>query len=335
MCKSIFAFLMCILMGLGLMGCQEAKESGYSEIDLEKKQLLEIFDVSSGQSIGIITDNQKIYEIIENEMIPQWEYLDELPVGSQKLYTFKSYEVVTDPIFLKNDMPWITIFNTDLYEVDDNYYIVAQSLDEDSDAATTIAKIPDSVGTYLQELTKENLDTSLDKSEIMRGWNAGAPQEKITDTHLAKTEHFDEKDRQINNSEDEYPYADIGEFDYDGVVKASKEQKIEVLSANDNSVILTITDINVIVDFLNHEQMPKWKIVDKLPTDAQPLRYFVRYALPRKTTEMELKEQSRLCLYKYDDSYYIESIIDQANSVYDKEIFLIPKDAGDYLSTLQ
>lgn len=334
MCKSMLAFLICLLMAFGLMGCQEAKELGYSEIDLEKKQLLELFDIND-QSIGIITDNQRIYEIIEKEMIPQWEYLDELPTGSQKLCTFKSYEVVTDPSFLKNDKPWITIFKTDLYEADDSYFVVGQSLDEGSDTDMTIAMIPDSAGTYLHQLTKENLDAFLDKSEVIREWNVGTPQEKMRDTQLATTEHSEEEDRQTDDNEGEYPYADIGEFDYAGVVKVSKKQRIEVRSANDNSVILTITDINVIVDFLNYVQMPKWKLVDKLPSDAQPLRYVVRYALPRKTTETGLEEQSRLCLYKNDNSYYIESIIDQTNSIYDKEIFLIPNDAGEYLSTLQ
>lgn len=346
MCKSTLTFLICILIVFGITGCQEANsetlikndaeatELVQPNIDLEKKQLLEVFDSSSVQSLGIITDNKKLYEIIENEMIPQWEYLNELPSGSQKLCTFKSYEVVTEPIFLKDEKPWITIFKMDLYRADNNYFVVGQSLDEGSDIDITIARIPDSAGAYLQQLTKEKFDASLDKSEVIKKWNAGTPQEKISDTQLEKTENADEKDRQIENHEFEYPYHDIGAFDYDGVVKASEKQKIEVVSANDNSVVLTITDLNDIVDFLNHEQMPKWRIVDKLPSDAQPLRYFVRYALPRKTTDTELIEQSRLCLYKNADSYYIETIMDYPNSFYDKEICLIPDDAGEYLATL-
>lgn len=179
-------------MAFGMAGCQatnnsssikndaETKELGDQNIDLEKKQLLEVFDVSNNQYVGMITDNQKIYEIIKNERIPQWEYLDELPAGSQKRCTFKSYEVVTDPIFLKDEKPWITIFKMDLYRADNRYFVVGQSLDKGSDTDMTIAMIPDSAGAYLQQLTNEKLDTSLDKSEVMKAWNAGTPQEKIS-----------------------------------------------------------------------------------------------------------------------------------------------------------
>lgn len=344
MYRMIVLACMCVFLAFSITGCDgkaeenaAVEQSGSENSNLEKHQLMEIIDASTEESVGVITDNNKIYEIIEHEMIEQWEYLEKLPDDSQKLWTFKSYEVVTELTYLKDKKPWVTVSQMDLYMAENSCFIVEQSLDRDSDTEVVIAKIPDSAKEYLLELTQNNGNISSAKDELIKQWGIGSPNEKVP-LDAASIE----VDSSMESSEDEenlYPYSDIGEFDYEGVEKASKKQKVEIIDVADAKILATLTDLNKIVDFLNGQQMAKWKRIQQLPSDAKPLCDLVRYAPERKTTNQNLVEQSRLCLYQNSDGYYIKDITALPNdiSVQDPsiKIFEIPKEAGDYLISLK
>nr|WP_304056623.1 hypothetical protein [Enterocloster clostridioformis] len=121
---------------------------------------------------------------------------------------------------------------------------------------------------------------------------------------------------------------------YDGVASASKEQKIEIVSAVDNT-ITQITDLHEITEFLKQEEMYNWIIVENIPEDSKPILSIVRYALERKNLNPQLKEQSRDLLYQAEDVYYIE---DRSEYLYTDmpnyelpRYYEIPSNVGKYL----
>lgn len=121
---------------------------------------------------------------------------------------------------------------------------------------------------------------------------------------------------------------------YEGVASVSKDQKIEIISATDNTII-QIIDLHEITDFLNHEEMYNWRIVESVPDNSKPILSIARYALERKTTNPQLKEQSRDLLYQAEDIYYIEDKTEYSYSdVSDYELpryYEIPSNVGEYL----
>lgn len=121
---------------------------------------------------------------------------------------------------------------------------------------------------------------------------------------------------------------------YEGVASVSKEQKIEIISATDNTII-QIIDLHAITDFLNQEEMYNWRIVESVPENSKPILFIARYALERKTTNPQLREQSRDLLYQAEDIYYIEDKTEYSYSdMPDYELpryYEIPSNVGEYL----
>lgn len=125
------------------------------------------------------------------------------------------------------------------------------------------------------------------------------------------------------------------QFTIEGVRAAAKEQKINIVSAADSSVLAEITDIQNIVEFLNQEQIFDWNIIDELPEDAFHLLTIIRYAPQRKTINPQFEEQSRDLLYQSGQKFYIE---DKTNYSYTESAdyklpcyYEIPNDVGEYL----
>lgn len=121
---------------------------------------------------------------------------------------------------------------------------------------------------------------------------------------------------------------------YDGVASASKEQKIEIVSAIDNTII-QITDLHEITEFLKQEEMYNWIIIDNIPENSKPILSIVRYSLERRNLNPQLKEQSRHLLYQAEDVYYIE---DKSEYFYTDmpnyellRYYKISSDVGEYL----
>ena len=121
---------------------------------------------------------------------------------------------------------------------------------------------------------------------------------------------------------------------YEGVSRVSKEQKIEIISATDNTMIQMI-DLQEITDFLNQEEKYNWRIVESIPENSKLILSIVRYALERKTSNPQLKEQSRDLLYQAETIYYIEDKTEYSYSdMPDYELpryYEIPSNVGEYL----
>lgn len=121
----------------------------------------------------------------------------------------------------------------------------------------------------------------------------------------------------------------------DSVALTSKEQKIEILSVANNSILAEITDLQDIIDFLNFKRLDDWNVIKEIPDNAESVLTIVKYALQRKMINSQLDEQSRLLLYKTKESYYIE---DKTMYFYTSEpnyellrFFKIPNESGEYL----
>lgn len=124
-------------------------------------------------------------------------------------------------------------------------------------------------------------------------------------------------------------------YTYEGVANASKKQRIEIISSDDNRITTQITDLHEITDFLNQEEQYNWTIVESIPDDSEPILSVIRYALARKTRHPQLVEQSHDLLYQAGDIYYIQDKTTYSySSVANNSLphyYEIPNHVGEYL----
>jgi len=280
----------------------------YEDGTTTKKQQIKIYSSEDNSLLYTITDNSTIGTYMQNAIgtIAGLKYLSTIPSDAEAIYIYVLQQEDLDSELPVDERPLLEALRNTLYKNDNGYYLAIQF-----DEETWYVSLPDTTSKYLIKLAE------------------GEIKPNVSDT---------------TNNNDLYGYDEMydemyDDIDYEGILSVSDNQKIEVLSLEDNSVILSITDIEEIVEFLQN-QHTAWKHIDNIPADAQKIRAIVRYAEQRRTADKQLTEQYRDILYVNSNGYYIETIIadDGQNPSLDElemECFKIPDDVGEYLINLK
>lgn len=309
--KGIGILFFCIGFIL-LVGCSQ-KESYVDYVDNDKNQLLEVMD-SKNNIIRQTTDNRVIAELVSNEKIEEWIEVEKLPLNTEKLYVFYSYEQITESIFINETDSNISSGQETLYRSDEAYYIK----DVDDDGDITYEKIPDSVGSYLVEFAREKSDIR-DKQDIFSEWE-NTTQESDTD----KTAMLGEKiisyiQEKSDNKQDN--------------TEMTNDQKIEIIYLDHT---ITITDSDKIVDFYKELDIEKWNEINKPLSDENKICTIKFYQPERKTRSNSLSLNNEIIIYQDDDEYWVDSTIPANNSGNNemKTYYKVSSQIVEYLSGL-
>ena len=249
----------------------------YEDGTTTKKQQIEIYSSEDNSLLYTITDNSTIDNYMQNAVgtITSLKYLSTIPSGAEAMYIYVLQQEDLGSGLPVDERPLLEALRNILYKNDNGYFLAIQF-----DEETWYVSLPDTTGEYLIKLA------------------AGEIEPDVIDT---------------TNNNDLHGYGKVydemyDDIDYEGISSVSDNQKIEVLSLEDNSVILSITNIEEIVEFLQNQHIA-WEHIDSIPADAQKIRAIVRYAEQRRTADKQLTEQYRDILYVNSDGYYIETII--------------------------
>ena len=80
----------------------------------KKKQFTEIIS-ASGEMIGIIDNNKEIERLVKQLDIESWNDMEQLPEDIDLVYSYISYEVIDEPIFLPDGIPLVHMSTLELY----------------------------------------------------------------------------------------------------------------------------------------------------------------------------------------------------------------------------
>lgn len=296
-----FCLLTLIAAGsLGLFsGCatnSAAKtDTAISREEVSEEQFIEIAS-PDGAVMRQITDLDSIIEYIENIDILQWKELDTIPAQAALLYTFTSYEKVTDPYWLEQGSPKISVTKDALYQKDANYYIEMDSLN-DNDTDFIVYEIPVSEGEYLTNIAKKSSAVQ-DKNDIFITWG-------IDDFDINRTENNTNGEK--TGMVDEMMEDGIS-YSVEDMKRVSREQKIEIDFA-DTETKYTSTDLKTIADFYNNIKRNDWKEVSEIPSDKQEICTITIFQLERHTNNSHFIENETLVLYESKGEYFILDII--------------------------
>ncbi len=93
--------LFILLFAFSTMGIYSCSQKEYSSNDEDKKQFTEII-TASGEMIGIIDNNKEIERFVKQLDIESWNDMEQLPEDIDLVYSYISYEVIDEPIFLQD-----------------------------------------------------------------------------------------------------------------------------------------------------------------------------------------------------------------------------------------
>ena len=258
--------------------------------DEEKKQFTEIIS-ASGEMIGIIDNNKEIERFVKQLDIESWNDMEQLPEDIDLVYSYISYEVIDEPIFLPDGIPLVHMSTLELYISDKGEYII-RDYDQEIE---TIARISEKAGRFLNAPEDLELNKNITAKDILDGWGLdfyvpNSDIEKIDDIEAAR-----------------YYQGEIS-FTEKELRKTSKEQKIQFYGADKNTLLNEIDDISEIAQYLNGLALDQWEYADDAPNPEEVECQIVRFMLSRDNKK-ELKEMDTQILYKSDGNYYIEEII--------------------------
>ncbi|MDE5933028.1 MAG: hypothetical protein K2H40_11195, partial [Lachnospiraceae bacterium] len=94
--KKLLFILLFAFSAIGIYGCSQKEY--FSNVE-EKKQFTEII-TASGEMIGIIDNNKEIERFVKQLDIESWNDMEQLPEDIDLVYSYISYEVIDEPIFL-------------------------------------------------------------------------------------------------------------------------------------------------------------------------------------------------------------------------------------------
>lgn len=318
--RKIITALLFFILTLSACNIQE-------DNDIVQKQLIEITDVK-GNIISQITDNITIKEFTKNEHIEQWETIKAIPDFAEKSYILTSYELITDPpIFDIDNKNKIAVTSFYLYLNEDDYYVEIDT--NDNDVSPNFYKIPSSVGVYLLSLTEKTSQIQ-DKKDIFISW--GIEEKMLKQSFILNDNIKDKTVVKDNENYDKYPYQDVTTFDYKGVKKASKYQKIEIYF--NNKITYSTTDLREIADVLNNVNMQQWESTSKLPKEINLVCTLKKYAHPKKQSGTDLEQMQTWHVYKTADHYYLTTHMDfDIDMDVEDERFIIPNSVGTWFET--
>ena len=262
--------------------------------DEEKKQFTEIIS-ASGEMIGIIDNNKEIERFVKQLDIESWNYMEQLPEDMDLVYSYISYEVIDEPIFLQDGKQLVNKSTLEFYISSKGEYIIRDYNQE----IGAIARISEEAGQFLNAPEDLELNKNITAKDILDGWGLDfyVPNSDI-ESDIEKTDD-------IGNAR---YYIGETSFTEEELRKTSEEQKIQFYGADQNTLLNEIDDISEIAQYLNGLALDQWEYTDNAPKPGEVECQIVRFMLSRDNKK-ELKEMDTQMLYKSDGNYYIEEII--------------------------
>ncbi len=286
--KKLLFILLFAFSVMGIYGCsQKEYAADIFGNDEEKKQFTEIIS-ASGEMIGIIDNNKEIERFVKQLDIESWNYMEQLPEDIDLVYSYISYEVIDEPIFLPDGIPLVHM----IYISDKGEYII-RDYDQEIE---TIARISEKAGRFLNVPEDLDLNKHITAKEILDEWGLDF---YVPNSDIEKTDDI-EKARY---------YEGETSFTEKELRKTSKEQKIQFYGADKSTLLNEIDDISEIAQYLNGVALDRWEYADDAPNPEEVECQIVRWMLSRHSNKKELKEMDTQILYKSDGNYYIEEII--------------------------
>ena len=252
--------------------------------DEEKKQFTEII-TASGETIGIIDNNKEIERFVKQLDIESWNYMEQLPEDIDLVYSYISYEVIDEPIFLQDGKQLVNKSTLEFYISSKGEYIIRDYNQE----VETIARISEKAGRFLNAPEDLELNKNITAKDILDGWGLdfyvpNSDIEKIDDIEAVR-----------------YYQGEIS-FTEKELRKTSKEQKIQFYGADQNTLLNEIDDISEIAQYLNGLALDQWEYADDAPNPEEVECQIVRFMLSRDNKK-ELKEMNTQILYKSNGNY--------------------------------
>ncbi len=286
--KKILLILLFAFSAIGIYGCSQKEY--FSNVE-EKKQFTEII-TASGEMIGIIDNNKEIERFVKQLDIESWNDMEQLPEDIDLVYSYISYEVIDEPIFLPDGIPLVHMSTLELYISDKGEYII-RDYDQEIE---TIARISEKAGRFLNAPEDLELNKNITAKDILDGWGLDF---YVPNSDLERTDDIETARYYIGETS----------FTEEELRKTSKEQKIQFYGADKNTLLNEIDDISEIAQYLNGLALDQWEYADDAPNPEEVECQIVRFMLSRHSNEKELKEMDTQILYKSNGNYYIEEII--------------------------
>ena len=258
--------------------------------DEEKKQFTEITS-ASGEMIGIIDNNKEIERFVKQLDIESWNDMEQLPEDIDLVYSYISYEVIDEPIFLQDGKQLVNKSTLEFYISSKGEYIIRDYNQE----IETIARISEKAGHFLNAPEDLVLNKNITAKDILDGWGLDF---YVPDSDIEKTDDI----------ENARYYQGETSFTEKELRRTSKEQKIQFYGADKNTLLNEIDDISEIAQYLNGLALEQWEYADNAPNPEEVECQIVRFMLSRDNKK-ELKEMDTQILYKSNGNYYIEEII--------------------------
>ena len=286
--KKILFILLFAFSAIGIYGCSQKE---YSNNDEEKKQFTEII-TASGELIGIIDNNKEIERFVKQLDIESWNDMEQLPEDIDLVYSYISYEVIDEPIFLQDGKPLVHMSTLEFYISSKGEYMIRDYNQE----IEAIARISEKAGQFLNAPEDLELNKNITAKDILDEWGLDF---YVPNSNIEKT--YDIANARYYQGETSFTEKELR--------KTSKEQKIEFYGADQNTLLNEIDDISEIAQYLNGLALEQWEYADDAPNPEEVECQIVRFMLSRHSNEKELKEMDTQILYKSDGNYYIEEII--------------------------
>ena len=286
--KKILLILLFAFSAIGIYGCSQKEY--FSNVE-EKKQFTEII-TASGEMIGIIDNNKEIERFVKQLDIESWNDMEQLPEDIDLVYSYISYEVIDEPIFLQDGKQLVNKSTLEFYISSKGEYIIRDYNQE----VETIAGISEKAGRFLNAPEDLELNKNITAKDILDGWGLDF---YVPNSDLERTDDIETARYYIGETS----------FTEEELRKTSKEQKIQFYGADKNTLLNEIDDISEIAQYLNGLALDRWEYVDDAPNPEEVECQIVRFMLSRHSNEKELKEMDTQILYKSNGNYYIEEII--------------------------
>ncbi len=266
--KKILFILLFAFSAMGIYGCSQKE---YSSNDEDKKQFTEII-TASGETIGIIDNNKEIERFVKQLDIESWNDMEQLPEDIDLVYSYISYEVIDEPIFLQDGIPLVNKSTLEFYISSKGEYII-RDYDQEIE---TIARISEKAGQFLNAPEDLELNKDITAKEILDGWGLDfyVPDSDIEKTDDIGTARY---------------YQGETSFTEEELRRTSKEQKIQFYGADQNTLLNEIDDISEIAQYLNGLALDQWEYADDAPNPEEVECQIVRFMLLRDNKK-ELKE---------------------------------------------
>ena len=265
-------------------------DGAYFSNNEEKKQFTEII-TASGETIGIIDNNKEIERFVKQLDIESWDDMEQLPEDIDLVYSYISYEVIDEPVFLQDGIPLVNKSTLEFYISSKGEYIIRDYNQE----VEAIARISEEAGQFLNAPEDLELNKNITAKDILDGWGLDF---YVPNSNIEKTDD-------IGNAR---YYQGATSFTEKELRRTSKEQKIQFYGADKNTLLNEIDDISEIAQYLNGLALDQWEYADNAPNPEEVECQIVRFMLSRDNKK-ELKEMCTEILYKSNGNYYIEEII--------------------------